>query len=119
MLRLLTTQRCTFCEPTKSLANAALAAGEMYQKEIITRNTAETKKAAQLGLGLPVLVRDDGAMSKDAKAWKGAPKRKGKDANEDTHLEGVAGRISAEHQDIADQIGGSDHGGNEALSAIR
>lgn len=75
MLRLLTVHACRDCPQNATLIEAAYAAGTTCSIDPVITDTAETRKAAELGLGLPVLIRDDGAMSKDAVEWRGAPKR--------------------------------------------
>lgn len=87
-----------WCEPNKSLANACLESGEMYQKEVVLFSTIETQKAQALKLGLPVLVRDDGAMSKDAKKWIG-----GKDGSRDKNIKGHAESTRADDNDSDDK----------------
>lgn len=84
MLRLLSTSSCVWSEPVKSLANSALESGQRYILELVLSSSSETEKIRKLGLGLPILAREDGAFSKDAINWVGVPKRKkGKDVSQD------------------------------------
>lgn len=75
MLRLLSTHACRNCPQNAALFEAADKVGEAVSLEPVLGDTPETHKAAELGLGLPVLVRSDGAMSQDAEKWLGAPKK--------------------------------------------
>jgi hypothetical protein len=75
-------------------------------------NTDETDKAAKLGLGLPVLVRDDGAMSKDAKNWVG-----GKIVSKT--IAGIESGNDAEHRDESDESRGLDDGGAKEARTLR
>lgn len=75
MLRLLSVRACRECKLNAPYVKAVDLAGEVCTIVPVLRDTEETRKASTLGLGLPVLVRDDGAMSKDAVNWKGAPKK--------------------------------------------
>lgn len=84
MLRLLSTSNCVWAEPVKALANAALESGQRYRLELVLSSSAETELIRKLGLGLPILAREDGAFSKDAVNWIGEPKRKkAKDDSQD------------------------------------
>lgn len=89
MLRLLTTSRCVFEEPNKSLVNYAIQSGQGYKVDIVLSNTKETDKVIKLGLGLPVLIREDGAMSKDGENWFGAPKEKKRVKDDSEDVAGV------------------------------
>lgn len=117
MLRLLTTSNCVWAGGNKQLAQAALESGEQYELDVVLFNTTETQKAAALGLGLPVLVRSDGAMSKDVKTWKGAERKTEEDGA--NTIKGISGRISAEHQDKPDEPRRHDDGRNQKASPVR
>lgn len=71
MLRLLTVHACRDCPQNAALFAAADEAGESVTLEPVLRDTEETRQAAAFGLGLPVLVALDGAMSVDAVTWLG------------------------------------------------
>lgn len=73
-LRLLSTRACRGCPGNAELIEAAQNSGCVVSVVPCLSETVETQKAAKLGFGLPVLVRRDGAMSVDAKTWKGAPR---------------------------------------------
>lgn len=71
---LLTT--CTTCEGTLVLKLAAIAEGYNVKVELISRSDERTVRSANAGIGLPVLVRDDGLLSDDGKNWVGETKRR-------------------------------------------
>lgn len=67
---------CIRCPGALALKGAALKEGYELQVESVTKSDERTVRSAELGIGLPVLVREDGAMSDDAKMWLGGETRK-------------------------------------------
>lgn len=70
---LLTT--CKNCEGAKALKDAAISEGYTVRVEVITRSDERTSRSAESGIGLPVLVDQDGNLSDDGKSWTGKKKR--------------------------------------------
>ena len=72
---------CTSCPGAVALKEAAISEGYDVTVETVKRSDERTRKSAQLGIGLPVLVRDDGAMSDDGKNWVRQKKARKKTTN--------------------------------------
>lgn len=71
---LLTT--CTTCEGTLVLKLAAVSEGYNVKIELVSRSDDRTVRSANAGIGLPVLVREDGLLSDDGKTWVGESKKR-------------------------------------------
>jgi hypothetical protein len=69
---------CTTCEGALALKQAAIDEGYEVTMESVKGSDERTKKSAQAGIGLPVLVREDGALSDDGKKWVGEKKKRTK-----------------------------------------
>lgn len=67
---------CIKCPGALALKGAALKEGYELQVESVVKSDERTVRSAELGIGLPVLVREDGTMSDDAKMWLGGETRK-------------------------------------------
>lgn len=67
---------CIRCPGALALKDAALKEGYELQVESVVKSDERTVRSAELGIGLPVLVREDGTMSDDAKMWLGGETRK-------------------------------------------
>ncbi len=67
---------CATCPGAVALKQSATNEGYVVNVESVKRPDERTIKSAELGIGLPVLVRDDGAMSDDGKTWVNEPKKK-------------------------------------------
>lgn len=65
---------CVNCAGTLALKKLAEDEGLDVVLEIVEGSDDRTRKTAELGLGLPVLVREDGALSNDAKTWSNVDK---------------------------------------------
>ena len=66
---------CGNCPGTKALKAAANDNGYGVTVEVAQKSDERTFKSALLGIGLPVLVREDGAMSDDGVEWRGVEKK--------------------------------------------
>lgn len=62
---------CVTCQGSIALKNAAIAEGYDVTVEKIMKSDERTAKSAELGIGLPVLVREDDKYSDDGKEWIG------------------------------------------------
>lgn len=69
---------CTTCRGAVVLKRAAIAEGYDVSVETVVKPDERTIRSADLGIGLPVLVRDDGLFSDDAKHWVGGKKKRTK-----------------------------------------
>ena len=67
---------CVRCPGALALKGAALKEGYELHVESVVKSDERTVRSAELGIGLPVLVREDGTMSDDAKMWLGGETRK-------------------------------------------
>lgn len=67
---------CTTCEGALVLKQAALSEGYEVSMETVRRSDERTHRSAEAGIGLPVLVREDGALSDDGVTWVGETKKK-------------------------------------------
>lgn len=75
---------CISCPGAKALKYAAIAEGYKVRSEPVKGSDVRTIKSAKLGIGLPVLIREDGAYSDDGVNWLGVRKKKVvSDVNED------------------------------------
>lgn len=66
---------CVDCPGSKALKEAAIGEGYHVEVERVVRSDVRTFRSVELGFGLPVLVREDGAMSDDGKVWVGKETR--------------------------------------------
>lgn len=66
---------CRNCPGVKALKAAAEAEGYEVSVDVVVCSDDRTRKSAELGIGLPVLVREDGAMSDDGITWRGEIKK--------------------------------------------
>lgn len=66
---------CGNCPGTKALKAAANENGYGVTVEVAQKSDERTFKSALLGIGLPVLVREDGGMSDDGVEWRGVEKK--------------------------------------------
>lgn len=66
---------CGNCPGTKALKAAANDNGYGVTVEVAQKSDERTFKSALLGIGLPVLVREDGGMSDDGVEWRGVEKK--------------------------------------------
>lgn len=66
---------CINCDGAKALKDAARTEGYIVRSETVKGSDSRTIKSASLGIGLPVLIREDGAYSDDAINWLGVKKR--------------------------------------------
>lgn len=66
---LLTT--CAKCAGALALKQAAIDKGHSVSVEIVQKSDKRTQRSADLGIGLPVLVRSDGKLSDDGRTWIG------------------------------------------------
>lgn len=73
---------CITCDGALALKQAAIGEGYEVTMESVERSDERTERSARVGIGLPVLVREDGALSDDAVNWKGV---KGKKRTHVTH----------------------------------
>jgi len=71
MSNLILLATCGNCPGTKALKEAANENGYGVTVEVAQKSF----KSALLGIGLPVLVREDGAMSDDGVEWRGVEKK--------------------------------------------
>lgn len=62
---------CITCDGSVALKNAALEQDYKVKIESVQGSDDRTRKSAELGIGLPVLIREDGAFSDDAVNWLG------------------------------------------------
>lgn len=60
---------CTTCDGAQALKQAALDEGYTVTMETVRRSDERTVRSGEAGIGLPVLVREDGALSDDGKNW--------------------------------------------------
>lgn len=60
---------CTTCAGALALKDAALGEGYVVTMETVHGSDDRTRRSADLGIGLPVLIDEDGAMSDDATTW--------------------------------------------------
>jgi len=68
---------CITCDGAKALKAAAIDEGYTVIMETVKRSDDRTRRSGEAGIGLPVLVRDDGALSDDGKNWVGGePKQR-------------------------------------------
>lgn len=67
---------CTTCPGSVALKDAALGEGYVVTMETVHGSDDRTMRSAEIGIGLPVLIDEDGAMSDDAKTWVPANKKK-------------------------------------------
>lgn len=77
---------CTTCEGALALKQAAIDEGYEVTMESVKGSDERTKKSAEAGIGLPVLVREDGALSDDGKKWVGEKKKRTKVTNPVTEV---------------------------------
>lgn len=75
MSNLILLATCANCPGTKALKEAANENGYGVTVEVAQKSDERTFKSALLGIGLPVLVREDGAMSDDGVEWRGVEKK--------------------------------------------
>jgi hypothetical protein len=66
---------CGNCPGTQALKDAANENGYGVTVEVAQKSDERTFKSALLGIGLPVLVREDGGMSDDGVEWRGVEKK--------------------------------------------
>lgn len=67
---------CIKCDGAKALREAAEAEGYSVKMETVKGSDDRTRRSAEAGIGLPVLVREDGALSDDGKNWVGESKKR-------------------------------------------
>ncbi len=67
---------CATCEGTKALKQAALDEGHNVTIELVKGSDDRTRKSASLGIGIPVLIGEDGSYSDDGKVWHGTVKKR-------------------------------------------
>lgn len=60
---------CTTCAGAVALRDAAIREGYVVTMERVTKSDDRTRRSADAGIGLPVIVDEDGALSDDAKTW--------------------------------------------------
>jgi hypothetical protein len=72
---------CTRCDGALALKQAAIAEGYTVTMESVNRSDDRTERSAQVGIGLPVLIREDGALSDDGVKWIGEKKKRTKVTN--------------------------------------
>lgn len=75
MSNLILLATCGNCPGTKALKAAANENGYGVTVEVAQKSDERTFKSALLGIGLPVLVREDGGMSDDGVEWRGVEKK--------------------------------------------
>ncbi len=75
MMNVILLATCGNCPGTKALKAAANDNGYGVTVEVAQKSDERTFKSALLGIGLPVLVREDGAMSDDGVEWRGVEKK--------------------------------------------
>lgn len=74
-MRVVLLASCITCPGALALKDAAINEGYLVTMETIKKSDDRTKRSADVGIGLPVLIDEDGAMSDDGKNWI-APKKK-------------------------------------------
>jgi hypothetical protein len=67
---------CINCPGALALKQAALDENYEVVMESVQHSDDRTERTAKAGIGLPVLVREDGALSDDAKTWISEPKKR-------------------------------------------
>lgn len=60
---------CVTCPGAQALKDAAIEQGYEVTTEKVLRSDERTERSAKTGIGLPVLVREDDALSDDAINW--------------------------------------------------
>lgn len=75
MSNLILLATCGNCPGTQALKDAANDNGYGVTVEVAQKSDERTFKSALLGIGLPVLVREDGAMSDDGVEWRDVEKK--------------------------------------------
>lgn len=69
MMKAVLLATCVTCLGAVALKDAAISQGYDVEVEKIMKSDERTATSAELGIGLPVLIRDNHLFSDDAKTW--------------------------------------------------